>query len=209
MLMSEPDTATDLVVVLLPADPVPPLISLIAPVVAVTVTAPAAVGVPLTAHEMLAPAATLAGGTGLQVPTETPAGSPEITQVALVAEAVAVALLVHLTVPEYATPTCAVAGRPETSGVMSEPVTATVVVAALFERLPSLPALVVPETVEDATVVGVPETVQVIFAPAATEVGGTGAHVVVKPAGSPLTAQVADDAAWVAAAAFVHVKVPL
>ena len=97
--MSEPDTATALVVVLLPAEPVPPLVSLIAPVAAVTVTEPAAVGVPLTGHVMLAPAATVAGGTGLHVPTETPAGRPEIAQVALIAEAVAVALLVHLIVP--------------------------------------------------------------------------------------------------------------
>ena len=92
---------------------------------------------------------------------------------------------------------------------MSEPVTATVVVALLFERSPSLLALVVPVTVDDATVVGVPETVQVILAPAATEVGGTGEHVVVKPAGSPLTAQVAAAAVCVADAALVQVNVPL
>ena len=100
MLMSEPDTATDLVALLLPATPVPPLVSLMAPVVAVTVTAPAAVGVPLTGHEMLEPAATVAGGTGLQVPTDTPAGRPDTAHVALLAAAVAVALLVHLIVPE-------------------------------------------------------------------------------------------------------------
>ena len=98
--MSEPDTATALVAALLPPAPVPPLVSLIAPVTAVTATEPAAVGVPLTGQLMLAPAATVAGGTGLHVPTVRPAGRPEMAHVALLAVAVAVALLVHLTVPE-------------------------------------------------------------------------------------------------------------
>ena len=85
---------------LLPPAPVPPLVSFVAPVEAVTVALPGAVGVPLTAHEMLLPAATVAGGVGEQVPTVTPAGRPETLHVAAKALAVAVALLVHLTVPE-------------------------------------------------------------------------------------------------------------
>ena len=97
--MSEPTVAIALVVELLPPVVVPPLPSLVAPVVAVTVLLPAAVGVPLTGHEMLAPAATVVGGTGVHAPTVTPGGKPEMAQVAAVALAVAVALLVHLSVP--------------------------------------------------------------------------------------------------------------
>ena len=92
---------------------------------------------------------------------------------------------------------------------MSEPVTATVVVAVLFAVLLSLSALVVPVSVDEPTAVGVPETVHVILAPAATLVGGVGAQLVVKPAGSPATAHVAAAAACVADAEFVQVKVPL
>ena len=99
MLMSEPVVAMATVVWLLPPVPVPPLVSLVAPVVTVAVTLPEVVGVPLTGHEMLAPTATLAGGTGEQVPTVTPGGSPVTEQVAERAEAVAVALLVHVMVP--------------------------------------------------------------------------------------------------------------
>lgn len=98
--MSEPVVVSVAVAELLPPVVVPPLLSLVAPVVAVRVEAPAAVGVPLTGHEMLAPAATVAGGTGVQVPTVTPAGNPASEHVAAVALAVAVALLVHLSVPE-------------------------------------------------------------------------------------------------------------
>jgi len=78
---------------------VPPLVSLVAPVVTVTVDEPLAVGVPLTGQLMLAPAATVAGGTGVQAPTVTPAGSPLTEQVAAVALAVAVAEFVHRIVP--------------------------------------------------------------------------------------------------------------
>lgn len=85
---------------LLPPVPVPPLVSLVAPVVAVTVTLPVAVGVPETVQEMLAPMATDAGGVGVQVPTVTPAGRPETLQLAATAAAVAEPLLVHSTVPE-------------------------------------------------------------------------------------------------------------
>ena len=100
MLMSEPATATACVAVLFPPVVVPPLVSLVAPVVAETVTLPEAVGVPLTGHVMLNPAATLAGGTGEQVPIVTPAGKPDTAQLAAAALAVAAALLVHLMVPE-------------------------------------------------------------------------------------------------------------
>ena len=100
MLISEPDVALDWVAVVLPPDVVPPLVSLVAPVVTVAVVVPLAVGVPLTGQEMLEPAATVAGGAGVQVPTVTPGGRPETEHVADVALAVASELLVHLTVPE-------------------------------------------------------------------------------------------------------------
>jgi hypothetical protein len=99
MLISEASTATGLVAVLLPPPVVPPLMSLVAPVEAVTVDEPGAVGIPETAHEMLVPTATVAGGVGVQTPTVTPGGRPETEHVAFVALAVAVALLVHLMVP--------------------------------------------------------------------------------------------------------------
>src|SRR4051812_8165451 len=75
------------------------LVSLVAPVVTVTIDMPGVVGVPETGHEIDVPAATVAGGTGAQTPTRTPAGSPEIEHVADVAAAVAAALFVHLTTP--------------------------------------------------------------------------------------------------------------
>jgi hypothetical protein len=100
MVMSEPDTATAFDALLLPPAPVPPLMSLAAPVATDTLDVCVVVGVPLTGHEMLAPGATEAGAVGVQTPTVTPAGRPEIEQVALVAVADAVALLVHKMVPE-------------------------------------------------------------------------------------------------------------
>ena len=99
MLMSEAAVAMACVAVLLPPAVVPPLESLVPPVVTVTVVEPLADGVPLTGQEMLVPAATVAGGAGVQVPTVTPGGRPVTAQVAAVALAVAVALLVHLIVP--------------------------------------------------------------------------------------------------------------
>ena len=98
--ISEPDVVTPFVAELLPPVVVPPLESFVAPVVAVTVTEPVAVGVPDTEHEMLLPGATVAGGVGVQVPTVTPAGRPEILHVALTALPVAVDEFVHSTVPE-------------------------------------------------------------------------------------------------------------
>ena len=92
---------------------------------------------------------------------------------------------------------------------MSEPVTAMEVVPVLFAVLPSLVAPVVPLTVLVATAVGVPYTVHVIEAPAATAAGGDGTHDVVRPAGKPLTAHDAAVAPSAGAAAFEHVKVPL
>jgi hypothetical protein len=65
----------------------------------VTADVPGAVGVPETGHEMLAPTATLAGGTGVHTPTVTPGGKPEMAHEALTALAVADALLVHFSVP--------------------------------------------------------------------------------------------------------------
>ena len=98
--MSEPVVVRVAVAVLLPPVVVPPFESLVAPVVAVSVFAPTAVGVPLTGQEMLEPATTVAGVAGVHVPTVTPGGRPASEQDALVALAVAVALLVHLRVPE-------------------------------------------------------------------------------------------------------------
>ena len=103
----------------------------------------------------------------------------------------------------------AVAGRPERSGDMSEPAVALTVLALLLAGLPSLLAPVVPETDEEPVVVGVPETVQTICAPAATEAGGVGVHDVVRPAGKPVTAQLAEVAAKAGDAAFVQLNVPL
>ena len=99
MLMSEPLVAMACVAWLLPPEVVPPLMSLVAPVVAVTVVLPDAAGMPLTEQEMLEPAATVAGVDGVHAPTVTPGGSPVTEQLAANALAVAVALLVHSTVP--------------------------------------------------------------------------------------------------------------
>ncbi|MEZ5854620.1 MAG: hypothetical protein R3D67_07670 [Hyphomicrobiaceae bacterium] len=97
--MSEPLTVTVAVAWLLPPVPVPPFESFVAPVVAVTVEEPVAVGVPAMVHEMEAPGATVAGGVGVQPVTERPAGRPVIAQLALVALAGAAALFVQRTVP--------------------------------------------------------------------------------------------------------------
>ena len=97
MLISEPDVVMDLVAELLPPVPVPPLESLLAPVITVTVDAPAIVGVPEIGQLMLAPATTVAGVAGEQVPAVTPAGRPEMAQLAMVA--VAEAAFVHKMVP--------------------------------------------------------------------------------------------------------------
>lgn len=99
MLISEAVVAIVAVALLLPVEVLPPLTSFVAPVVAVTVDAPAAVGVPVTGHEILAPAATVAGGVGVHAPTVTPAGRPAIAHDALIALAVAAALFVHFSVP--------------------------------------------------------------------------------------------------------------
>ena len=106
-------------------------------------------------------------------------------------------------------PAVAVAGKPERSGVMSEPVIASAVVAVLLAALGSLEAPVVPVSVAFPTAVGVPETVHTIDAPAATVTGGEGTHVVINPTGNPLIAQVAPAAARAGEAAFEHVNVPL
>jgi hypothetical protein len=106
-------------------------------------------------------------------------------------------------------PTVAVAGRPDRSGVMSAPSTVRVAVAVLLAVLPSLVAPVVPDNVAAPIVVGVPETVQVMLAPGATDTGGAGTQVVVKPAGKPETAHVAAVAASTGAGPFAQVYVPV
>ena len=106
-------------------------------------------------------------------------------------------------------PTVAVAGSPLRSGVISEPVTAIVVVAVLLAAFPSLVAPVVPVNVLEPGVVGVPETVHAILAPGATVAGGVGEQLVVNPAGRPLTAHVAFVAVTSGDAPFEHVNVPL
>lgn len=100
IVISDASVATLLVAELLPLVVTPPLVSLVAPVTAVTVTEPDTVGVPDTAHEILEPIATDAGGIGVHAPSVTPAGNPLTEQVAATAAAVAPALFVHKTVPE-------------------------------------------------------------------------------------------------------------
>ena len=63
--------------------------------------------------------------------------------------------------------------------------------ATLLAGLPSLPAPVVPVTVVVPVAVGVPETVQLMALPGATDVGGVGEHVDVSPGGSAPTEQLA------------------
>ena len=92
---------------------------------------------------------------------------------------------------------------------MSEAVVAIDAVAMLLAVFPSLVAPVTPVSVLVPTAVGVPETLQVMAAPAATLTGGVGAHDVVKPAGSPATEQVAPVAAIRGAAPLEQVNVPL
>ena len=92
---------------------------------------------------------------------------------------------------------------------MSEPVVAIKAPAVLLAALPSLVAPVVPESVLEPGVVGVPETVHVTVAPAATVAGTAGAHDVDSPAGNPLTAHVALVALNAGAPALVQVNVPL
>ncbi|MEZ5854625.1 MAG: hypothetical protein R3D67_07695 [Hyphomicrobiaceae bacterium] len=95
--MSEPVGAMVLVAWLLPPLVVPPLVSLPAPVVTVTVAEAVLVGVPETVQEMLLPEATVAGGVGVHVPTVTPAGKPEMAHDAATADCGPA--LVHSTVP--------------------------------------------------------------------------------------------------------------
>jgi hypothetical protein len=106
-------------------------------------------------------------------------------------------------------PTIAVAGSKLRSTDMSEPVVVSVAVAVLLRLLESLPAPVVPLTLETAGVVGVPVTVQSICAPGATVEGGTGEHDVERPEGNPETEQLAAVAATAGAAAFLQTNVPL
>ena len=163
---------------------------------------------------MLAPAATVAGGAGTQAPNVKPAGSPATEHVADGALAVADAELVHLIVPEYATPTVSVVGKPDRSGVMSEPTVAMALVAellppALVPPLVSLVAPVVTDAVVEPDAVGVPLTGQMMLAPAATVAGGRGEQApTVTPGGRPVTVHVAFVALAVEAAALVHLIEP-
>jgi hypothetical protein len=209
MLISEPLTVTGAAAVLLPPVVVPPFVSFVAPVVTVTVGVPFVVGVPLTGHVIVPPGAMLAGAVGVQVPTVTPGGNPVTLQVALSADPVAVGLFRQTIEPVYVEPTVAVAGSPERSGTMSEPLAASTVVAVLFAVFGSFDAPVVPVTVDVDGVVGVPVTEHVIVAAGATVVGGTGEHVAVRPAGKPVTPQAAAVAATAGAAAFEQVNVPV
>lgn len=95
--ISDAVVATVVVVELLPPVPVPPFVSLVAPLVAVTVTEPGAVGVPDTEHEMLEPEAMVAGGVGVHVPSVTPGGRPLTAHVAEIA--LAGPAFEHVTVP--------------------------------------------------------------------------------------------------------------
>lgn len=74
--MSELCTVNEAVAVLLAV-----FRSFVAPVVPVSVTVPAAVGVPETVHVIVPPAATLAGGVGEHDDVK-PAGRPDMAQLA-------------------------------------------------------------------------------------------------------------------------------
>jgi hypothetical protein len=134
--MSEPLVAIEPVTLLLPVLPVPPLPSLAAPVVSVSVELPTAVGMPVTVQVITAPTATVAavGTVGLQTGVK-PAGKPVMAQVApMLAASVAVAALVQVKVPVYGVPTAAVIGMPAKDGTISEAVTTTVAFAV--EQVP-------------------------------------------------------------------------
>jgi hypothetical protein len=80
--MSEPVVTIEPVTVLLPPAVMPPLASLVAPVVSVSGEAPTAVGVPVTVQVITAPMATVTVvGTVGEHNVVKPAGSPAIAQV--------------------------------------------------------------------------------------------------------------------------------
>jgi hypothetical protein len=90
--MSEPAVLMVVAAWLLPPVVVPPLTSLPAPVVTLTAELPTAVGVPLTVQVMTPPMATVAGVAGEHTLVR-PAGRPATAQLALVAAAVAVGVV--------------------------------------------------------------------------------------------------------------------
>lgn len=92
--MSEPVTLSVAVAVLFAG-----VASLLAPVVPVNVELPGVVGVPETVHVIVAPGATLTGGTGEQTVVK-PAGSPAMAHVAPVAVISGAAPFEHVKVPE-------------------------------------------------------------------------------------------------------------
>ena len=95
--------------------------SFVAPVVALTVADPAAVGVPETGHEIVPPKVTDAAGlAGVHAPSVSPAGNPLALHVAVLAATVPGAALVQTMLPEYETPKVAVAGKPNSDTDMSD-----------------------------------------------------------------------------------------
>ena len=106
----------------------------------------------------------------------------------------------------------AVVGKPPRLMLMSDPAGDSVLVEVLLPPfvvppLASFDAPVTTLTVLGEADVGVPDTGQLMLAPAATAVGGKGVHApTVKPAGRPDTAHVA--AVALDAPALVHKIVP-
>jgi hypothetical protein len=74
--------------------------SLVAPVVPVTVTVPAAVGVPETVHVIVEPGVTIAAGDVGEQTLDKPAGSPLMAHVAAVASMYGTAAFEQVYVPE-------------------------------------------------------------------------------------------------------------
>jgi hypothetical protein len=75
------------------------LLSLLAPVVPVTVTLPNTIGVPLTLQVIVAPGATVVGGVG-EHDAVRPAGSPLSAHDAFVAATAGAAAFEHVKLPE-------------------------------------------------------------------------------------------------------------
>lgn len=93
--------------------------SLVALVVPVTVTVPAAVGVPETVHVIAEPGVTIAAGDVGEQTLDNPAGNPLMAQVAAVASIYGAAALEHVYVPVYGTLSAA-GPRPAKLTLMSE-----------------------------------------------------------------------------------------
>lgn len=198
------------------------LMSFVAPVVPVTVTGPAVVGVPATVQVTVCPTGTLVPGNhslfaGLivQAPTVTPEGRP-LTPHSVPATASALPALVQLKLPVYGTPTDAVAGKPARETPMSGAVVPILKVAVLLAALPSWAAPVVPVTALEPEVRGTPETAHVTvwfggtLSPATHATAGSPMvqAPTVTPDGKPVTPH-SVSAAAVASPRLVQVKLPL